>query len=309
MSQHTESRRPSVFISYATVDQPDARRLREELLDRGVDPFLDVVDLVPGADVIMGINDALERADFYLLLWSAAARDRYWVKSEISAALALERRMDKPFVFIVRLDDSDLPALLAPRRYLDWFGAGRNSAADMLVTVWRRDRELGVVRIAPHPAPRSLESVVHVYARNRALKVVHEITVPLRASAHDVVATLARQLALPSEASEYGGAVGVRFGYRYLLRDMAIEPESGSVPALAEGDVIDIEVTVVPFGPGGSIAEPVSFLPEREQAVSPTVVRTMSRRAFRHLTPGPDEAAAETQRFARALIRSREDGA
>lgn len=309
MSQYSESRRPSVFISYATVNQADARRLRQELLDRGVEPFLDVVDLPPGTDVIMGINDALERADFYLLLWSAAARDRYWVKSEISAALALERRMDKPFVFIVRLDDSELPALLAPRRYLDWFGVARESAADTLVTVWRRDRELGAgVRIAPHPAPRSLEAVVHVYARNRALDVVHEVTVPPRASAHDVVATLAKQLALPSEASEYGGAVGVRFGYRYLLRERPLDPESRAVPPLAEGDVIDIEVTVVPFGPGGSLAEPVSFLPDRERAVSPTVVRTLSRKAFRHLAPAPGVAAAEAHAFARALLESRLSG-
>lgn len=310
MSQYSDARRPSVFISYATVDQSDARRLRQDLLDRGVDPFLDVVDIAPGADVVMGINDALERADFYLLLWSAAARDRYWVKSEISAALALERRLDRPFVFIVRLDESELPALLAPRRYLDLFGGGRDSAADMLATVWRRDRELGVgVRIAPHPVPRSLEPVVHVYARNRALAVAHEITVPLRASTRDVVATLGRQLALPSEASEYGGAVGVRFGYRYLLRERPLDPESGDTPALADGDVIDIEVTVVPFGPGGSLAEPVSFLPEREQAVSPTVVRTLSRKAFRHLVVDAEATAAETRQFVRALLVPRGENA
>lgn len=309
MSQHPETGRPSVFISYATVDQADARRLRQDLLDRGVDPFLDVVDIRPGSDVVMEINAALERADFYVLLWSAAARDRYWVKSEISAALVLERRMDRPFVFVVRLDDSELPALLAPRRYVDWFDGGRDTAADMLAAVWHQDRALGVaVMIAPVPAPRG-PAVVHVYARNRALAVAHEVAVPAGAPARDVVAALAGQLSLPAEASEYGGAVGVRFGYRYLLRRLSLDPESAAVPVLAEGDVIDIEVTVEPFGPGGALGGPVEFLPERDLPVSPAAVRAMSRKAFRHLTPDPEAAAAQVRQFARALLMPRDSSA
>ena len=287
MPHHPDRRGPAVFISYATADRTEVLKFRQDLLERGIDPFLDIMDILPGDDVVMGISGALERSDFYVLVWSAAARDRYWVNSEISAAMVLEQRRARPFVFIVRLDDSDLPPVLAPRRYLDAFGGRREAAADQLAAVWTRDRAVGTkVLPAPEPVPEpeaAGEPLLHVYARNRSLSVSHEVRIRAGATAQDLVAVLAEQLALPTEASEYGGAVGVRFSYRYQLAGEELAADSNVPLALAEGDVVDIEVVVEPFGPDGALADPVSFLPGRDYAIPPEMIRELCQKAIEHL--------------------------
>ena len=287
MPHHPEGRGPAVFISYATADREEVLKFHQDLVERGIDPFLDIMDILPGDDVVMSINGALERSDFYVLVWSGAARDRYWVNSEISAAMVLEQRRARPFVFIVRLDDSDLPPVLAPRRYLDAFGGRRQAAADQLAAVWKRDREVGTkVLPAPAPVPEPVPSdrpALHIYARNQSLRVSHEVRIRAGASAQELVAAIAEQLALPTEASEYGGAVGVRFGYRYRHAGEELVTDSAVPLGLAEGDVVDIEVVVEPFGPEGALSDPVSFLPGRDFAIPPELIRDLCQKAIEHL--------------------------
>lgn len=256
------------------------------------------MDILPGDDVVMSINGALERSDFYVLVWSAAARDRYWVNSEISAAMVLEQRRARPFVFIVRLDDSELPPVLAPRRYLDAFGGRRQAAAEQLTAVWTRDRAVGT-KVLPAPAPvrepspreeREHEQTMHIYARNQSLQVSHEVRIPVGVTSRQLVAALSEQLALPTEASEYGGAVGVRFSYRYQHAGELFAEDSDVVLGLTEGDVVDIEVVVEPFGPDGALADPVSFLPGRDYAIPPEMIRELCEKAIEHLlAEDPDD--------------------
>lgn len=287
MPHHPDGRGPAVFISYATADRTEVLKFHQDLLDRGIDPFLDIMDILPGDDVVMSINGALERSDFYVLVWSAAARDRYWVNSEISAAMVLEQRRARPFVFIVRLDDSELPPVLAPRRYLDAFGGRRHFAADQLAAVWTRDRALGTKVLpapapVPEPAPRD-EPTLHIYARNQSLQVSHEVRIPHGVTSRVLVAAITEQLALPTEASEYGGAVGVRFAYRYRHAGESLTEDSDVPLALGDGDVVDIEVVVEPFGPDGALADPVSFLPGRDYAIPPEMIRDLCQKAIEHL--------------------------
>ena len=287
MPHHPDRQGPAVFVSYATADRAEVLKFHRDLLDRGIDPFLDIMDILPGDDVVMSINGALERSDYYVLAWSAAARDRYWVNSEISAAMVLEQRRARPFVFIVRLDDSDLPPVLAPRRYLDAFGGLREVAADQLATVWKRDRAVGT-RVLPAPAPvpepdPHAAPALHVYARNQSLHVSHEVRLAIAATPRNLIAALTEQLALPTEASEYGGAVGVRFSYRYQHAGVQLDPRSDSPLGLAEGDVVDIEVVVEPYGPDGALSDPVSFLPGRDYAIPPEMIRELCEKAIEHL--------------------------
>lgn len=287
MPHHPHGRGPAVFISYTVSDRTEVLKFHQDLVERGIDPFLDILDIAPGDDVVMSINGALERSDFYVLMWSAAARDRYWVNSEISAAMVLEQRRARPFVFIVRLDDSELPPVLAPRRYLDAFGGHREAAAQQLASVWMRDRAVGT-KVLPAPAPvaephAGAEPTLHVYARNQSLRVSHEVRVRVGATSRELVGALTEQLALPTEATEYGGAVGVRFGYRYQHAGEQLVEDSDVPLGLAEGAVIDIEVVVEPFGPEGALADPVSFLPGRDYAIPPEMIRELCQKAIEHL--------------------------
>lgn len=300
MPHHPDGRGPAVFISYATADRAEVLKFHQDLVERGIDPFLDIMDILPGDDVVMSINGALERSDFYVLAWSGAARDRYWVNSEISAAMVLEQRRARPFVFIVRLDDSDLPPVLAPRRYLDAFGGRRQAAADQLAAVWKRDREVGTkVLPAPAPVPEPVPSdrpALHIYARNQSLRVSHEVRIRVGASAQELVAAIAEQLALPTEASEYGGAVGVRFGYRYRHAGEELVTDSAVPLGLAEGDAVDIEVVVEPFGPDGALSDPVSFLPGRDFAIPPEMIRDLCQKAIEHLLAEDPDADQDSEK-------------
>ena len=299
MPHHPDGRGPAVFISYTVSDRTEVLKFHQDLVERGVDPFLDILDIEPGDDVVMSINGALERSDFYVLMWSAAARDRYWVNNEISAAMVLEQRRARPFVFIVRLDDSDLPPVLAPRRYLDAFGGHRETAADQLAAVWTRDREVGTKVLpapvpVPEPTPRD-EPTLHVYARNQALRVSHEVRIRVGATSRELVEALAEQLALPTEASEYGGAVGVRFGYRYRHSGEQLVEDSDVPLGLTEGAVIDIEVVVEPFGPDGALSDPVSFLPGRDYAIPPEMIRDLCQKAIEHLLAEEPDADSDEE--------------
>lgn len=291
-------------------DRAEVLKFHQDLRERGIDPFLDILDIAPGDDVVMSINGALERSDFYVLVWSAAARDRYWVNSEISAAMVLEQRRARPFVFIVRLDDSELPPVLAPRRYLDAFGGHREAAADQLAAVWMRDRAVGT-KVLPAPAPVAEPGpesepttapappegrpIVHVYARNQSLQVSHEIRIHAGATSRELVTALAEQLVLPTEASEYGGAVGVRFGYLYHHAGEQLAEDSDVPLALAEGAIIDIEVVIEPFGPDGALADPVSFLPGRDYAIPPEMIRELCQKAIEHLLADRPDAESGTE--------------
>ena len=62
--------------------------------------------------------------------------------------------------------------------------------------------------------------------------------------------------------------MGMRFTYRFLRAGVAIPADVDTLVRLTEGTTIDIEVSVEPFGPDGSIGEPVPYLPTRSGALS-----------------------------------------
>jgi hypothetical protein len=281
---------PKVFMSYARADLEVVEELATELRDRGIAPFLDVWHIKAGRNIVLEINKALTHSDYYVLLWSAAAESRFWVELEYTAALARERRLSRAFLFVVRLDDSDPPTLLAPRVYLDAFNGDRHRVADRLAEIWLRDSAVGVpVMPAPHGVPDDPpvpEPHIKIYVRNRELSVGHEITVPEKVTGRDLDGLIRRQLALPAEHSGFGGRVGVRFEYRFLLDGAPISGDTETLVPVNFGDAIDVEVAVEPYGPDGSLTKPVRYLPStRPGGLSSATLRSLVSKAFDHLLP------------------------
>ena len=113
-----ESPEIHVFLSHNRADKSLAVRLAAQLRLVGADVWLDDWEIKPGDSIPGMVNDALAVVDTVLVLWSTSAAESRWVEAEL--AVALQRRLDDGDLRIipVRLDDTPLPPLLRPLKYL-----------------------------------------------------------------------------------------------------------------------------------------------------------------------------------------------
>jgi hypothetical protein len=130
----TSSKR--VFISYAREDEPAARRLRQDLSQRGVMPWRDVEDLLAGDDWEQAILDAIDASDYVLLLLSGSSVDKTgMVQKEVRHALdrALLRPPGARYVIPLRLSDcKPRHRSLAVLHYVDLFPDWAEGLSDLL---------------------------------------------------------------------------------------------------------------------------------------------------------------------------------
>lgn len=282
-----EVRPPQVFISFAGNDRGMAERLRHDLEERDIE----VSDFPLGENLVLVINRRLAQSDYFVLLWSQAAVDRQWVNAEWSAAFARELLERRSFLFIVRLDKTPLPPLLAPRHYLDAADNSWDELVNQLVTTWLRDRAVGEP-VLPAPCPTTTENgaderqniVLHV--RNRALSVAHVIAVPEESTGRQLASLVCVALALPDVEEKFGGAVGMRFYYRLenARRTISDDPRRLDELHITDGDTIDLEVQVESFGPEGS-SPLVAYRKGVSTSLSPVTTRSLINSAFGHLIP------------------------
>jgi hypothetical protein len=163
-NESSESRRQSVFISHAGPDAQAAERLATVLEAVGIRARLDRREIKLGDNIVTWMSDAIAESDYLLILLSPATKDRYWVRTEWSNALAKEADLRRTFVIPVilpGLEDDAIPALLRARLHLD-LRHDEEAAVLSLVARVKDDalsaRDLGR---PPTPAPGNLqESVV-----------------------------------------------------------------------------------------------------------------------------------------------------
>src|SRR4051812_2573115 len=82
-----------VFISHSSVDTWVVRQIAVHLGERGIETFLDVNDLETGDVWDDELRTELRDCDEVLLLLSRAAIASEWVRIEIGAAWALDKRL------------------------------------------------------------------------------------------------------------------------------------------------------------------------------------------------------------------------
>lgn len=282
----SEARPPRVFVSYAGNDRPIAERLRQDLGERDIETFA----FPPGGNFVLDINRALAQSDYFVLLWSQACVDRPWVDAEWSAALVRGLQERRSFLFIVRLDTTPLPPLLAPRQYLDAFN-NWDSLVNELAATWGRDRAVGEpVLPAPFLAAtgngEAQRPNIILYVRNRALSVAHVIAVAAESTGHDLDSLVRSTLALPDVEEKFGGAVGMRFYYQLKNAEKQIFPDGRTLVELdiVDGDTVDLEVQVESFGP--TVPSLVTtFRKGVSTSLAPATTRALINSAFSHLIP------------------------
>ncbi|MEA5362910.1 toll/interleukin-1 receptor domain-containing protein [Amycolatopsis sp., V23-08] len=282
-----------VFISFAGEDRATACRLKADLGRHDVQAFVDEEDLPPGRDILLGIDALMSAADYFVLLWSKHTPGRSWVDAEWSAAFARELdesdadrflRDHRVFLFIVRLDDTPLPLLLAPRKYLDARG-GWDPVVDKLTAAWRRDRLAGSpIRPAPVTTADSMDlGRVTLYVHNQALEVTHTVVVPASTTGRDVEKLVQSALKLPDRETMFDGRIGMDFRYRLFTGGLPLFEGPLSEAVVTDDSRVDLVVLVDTFGPNGTTSKEVYLSDKPPGGLSPAAREALITAAFGHL--------------------------
>jgi hypothetical protein len=120
-----------IFISYATVDRPFARRLADALEAHGWSVWWDHRSLRGGQHFDRVIEEAIRGAKLVIVVWSKASVESGWVRDE--ATLALEEKKLVP----LRIDTACLPMRFRNIHTIDlasWTGESGSSIS----LGWRR---------------------------------------------------------------------------------------------------------------------------------------------------------------------------
>ncbi len=110
----------NVFLSYRSINRPWVLNLYDILTELGHKVFLDQYVLIPGNILIEKLEEALEKSQAGILIWSAEARDSDWVKKEYYT-LEKKATRDKNFNFIpIRINKVSLPPFADNRIFIDF---------------------------------------------------------------------------------------------------------------------------------------------------------------------------------------------
>lgn len=129
---------PSIFLCHASPDKGKIRRLYHELLEAGLDPWLDEENILPGQDWDLEIKRAIRKADYFLACLSSFSIDRRgYFHKEIKMALDIldEIPEGKVYLIPVRLDDCILPERLKKWQWVDLFGNRTRGFTRILMTI------------------------------------------------------------------------------------------------------------------------------------------------------------------------------
>src|SRR6476469_8701038 len=107
------------FLSHNREDKDIARRLGAQLKLAGADIWFDEWEIRAGESIPGKVNEALDRIDSVIVLWSSSANDSNWVRAELETAIHDGISDGNLRVIPVLLDDTVLPALLRPAKRVD----------------------------------------------------------------------------------------------------------------------------------------------------------------------------------------------
>ncbi len=113
-----------IFISYAREDEHAVKRIYWDLVGAGFQPWMDKVDLLPGEDWRLAIENAMRSADFLIIcLSNTSVKKRGFVQRELKVALDLWQEKLRGDIYIIpaRLEPCELPDELSGFQSVDLF--------------------------------------------------------------------------------------------------------------------------------------------------------------------------------------------
>ena len=133
-----------VFLCHANDDQAKVRELYDRLKVKNFYPWLDKVDLLPGADWRKEIEHAVQNAWAVVVCLSKTTESKVgFVQEEIRIALEAARKQPLGTVFLIPclLEPCDVPDALADRQYVRLYERdGETKLFEALHNVFSRKR-------------------------------------------------------------------------------------------------------------------------------------------------------------------------
>jgi formylglycine-generating enzyme required for sulfatase activity len=117
-----ETKKLQVFLCHASLDKPQVRELYKYLRRRGIAPWLDAENLLPGQDWQVEIPQALLASDAIIVCLSKNSVNKEgYVQKEITFALdkAQEKLAGAIFIIPAKLEECDVPARLNRYQWVD----------------------------------------------------------------------------------------------------------------------------------------------------------------------------------------------
>lgn len=186
------SRELRVFLCHSSGDQHIAHDLYCRLSADGIDPWLDVENLLPGQDWELEISRSVKKSDVIIVCLSdGSINKRGFVQKEIRYALDVADEQPEGTIFLIplKLEECEVPDRLRGKQWVDYFQP--DGYARLLKALAARARELGA-EVPRVPVSDKTESPVS--ASGRAPRNLSAAGAGLRPNAreHSASADMAR---------------------------------------------------------------------------------------------------------------------
>ena len=113
-----------LFLSYIREDEEKVENLYQGLLAKGLKPWMDKRDILPGEIWEISIKKAIRNSDFFIACITAnSVHKRGVLQKEIREALDVRNEMQDHDIYIIpaRLEDCELPENLSQFQCVDLF--------------------------------------------------------------------------------------------------------------------------------------------------------------------------------------------
>jgi hypothetical protein len=245
----------TIFLSHAGADSVAAASVARHLAGEGIDVRFDRAELRLGDSFLTFMEKALSTSDSCLLLWSRSAAATRWVRLEWESALHRSVVENRAFLVVARLEDAAMPALLAPRLWVDLFPEMEPGLC-AIVGTWRGDRAAEDTTQRPVASLARLEGQgpTTIYIASEAFAFTVPLKVDLAEPAGICLDRVTRSLRLP-QTTHFSGPFQVRFAYRLLCDARALDPAAPlEAQGVREKTVLGLETTMTPFAAAKPIA-------------------------------------------------------
>lgn len=134
--RHQESQDKRVaFLSHSSADKPFIRQLAADLTANGVSVWLDEQRIRVGDSIPEKIAQGLAESDYFLISISQKANESPWVQKELNNALMSEIQRRKVHILPLKLDDTEMPPIIADKKYADFSKSYKTGLDELLDTL------------------------------------------------------------------------------------------------------------------------------------------------------------------------------
>ena len=123
------------FLSHSSTDKPFARRLSADLVQAGIDVWLDEQTILVGDSITEKIGQGLAKSDFFVIILSEKSVQSEWVRKELNRAIVQEVESKRVTVLPVLLTACEIPEMLKDKKYADFRASYKHGFLELVNTM------------------------------------------------------------------------------------------------------------------------------------------------------------------------------